>query len=62
MLEEQGKTNEALVIYLKIIARYPRSEERQAAERGLLRLAETYSGTTQVQRAMSVYKRLEGIF
>jgi len=40
--EEQGKINDALATYLGIIARYPDSGERHAAEERLLRLTRAF--------------------
>ena len=61
--EREGKINDALAIYLGIIARYPESEERQVAEVRLLRLARAvFEESGRIHPAIVVYERLEGVF
>jgi TolA-binding protein len=58
-LEEQGKVNQALSTYMKIIEKYPDTTEVPAAIEKVLAIAEGYRQKGQFHVAMGVYDRLE---
>jgi len=58
-LDEQGKVHQALTPYLKLIERYPNSQEAAAATERLLAIAEDMRKMGQHHMAMTVLDRLE---
>jgi TolA-binding protein len=58
-LEEEGKVHQALTPYLKLIERYPDSQEASVATERVLAIAEEMRKRGQHHMAMSVFDRLE---
>jgi len=60
-LEEQGKAHQALTPYLKLIERYPDSQEALVATERVLAIAEEMRKRGQHHLAMAVLDRLEAV-
>ena len=58
-LDEQGMVHQALTPYLKLIARYPDSQEALVATERVLAIAEGMRKRGQNHTAMAVFDRLE---
>lgn len=58
-LEEQGKVHQSLDPYLKLVERYPGSQEAPLAAQRLLTIAEDFRKAGQHHMAMTVLDRLE---
>lgn len=58
-LDEQGMVHQALTPYLKIIERYPNSQEASVATERVLGIAEDMRKKGQHHMAMAVFDRLE---
>jgi TolA-binding protein len=58
-LDEQGKVHQALTPYLKLIERYPDSQEAPLATEKVLAIAEVMRQKGQHHMAMAVLDRLE---
>ncbi len=58
-LDEQGMVHQALTPYLKLIERYPNSQEASVATEKVLAIAEDMRKMGQHHLAMSVLDRLE---
>jgi len=58
-LDEQGMVHQALTPYLKLIARYPDSQEALVATEKVLAIAERLRKMGQPHLAMMVFDRLE---
>ncbi len=60
-LDEQGKVHQALTPYLKVLERYPDSQEAPLATERVLAIAEDLHERGQPHMAMAVLQRLEGV-
>jgi TolA-binding protein len=58
-LDEQGMVHQALTPYLKLIGRYPNSQEASVATERVLAIAEDMRKKGQHHMAMAVFDRLE---
>jgi len=58
-LDEQGKVHQALDPYLKLIERYPNSQEASVATKRVLAIAEGLRQRGQPHMTMTVLERLE---
>jgi TolA-binding protein len=58
-LDEQGMVHQALTPYLKLIERYPNSQEAPVATERVLAIAEDMRKKGQHHMAMTVFDRLE---
>jgi TolA-binding protein len=58
-LEQQGKIHQSLDPYLKLVERYPDSQEAPLAAQRLLAIAENFRQASQHHMALRVLERLE---
>jgi TolA-binding protein len=58
-LEQQGKVHQSLDPYLKLVERYPDSQEAPVAAQRLLDIAENFRRAGQHHMALRVLERLE---
>ena len=61
-LEEQGKVHQSLDPYLKLVERYPDSQEAPLAAQRLLTIAESFRQAGQHHMAMRMLERLEAAY
>ncbi|MDI6606231.1 MAG: tetratricopeptide repeat protein [Candidatus Omnitrophota bacterium] len=58
VMQAQGKTEEAIEVYLKTAYLYSSSQDSVFAVKSLLRIAEIYEGKENFKEALNVYKRV----